>query len=103
MADLDRLLEELLSGDDDLAEEAALQLALHGEPARQRILPLLRSARADNRWWAVRSLGAFKDAWDSSPLVDSLEDPAAEVRQCAALVFRNHRSNAALPALIRSS
>lgn len=78
------LLEDLSSGDDTRAESAATSLIQIGEESIPALLELTKSADADTRWWALRVLAQSphtRTEW----LVPFLNDPAPEVRQCAAL------------------
>lgn len=79
------LLEDLLSGDEARAEKAVAALIDLGQEALPALMDLTHASDADSRWWAIRTLAA-------SPLVQTewllpflLNDPAPEVRQCAAL------------------
>ena len=86
---LQDLLSDLTSGNETRAERAVPALIELGEDAIPALLELTRSAEADHRWWALRVLaqspsssGSLRQAeW----LVPFLNDPAREVRQCAAL------------------
>ena len=85
MSDLERLLEDLSSGDEARAEAAVPVLTALGQEAIPALRELAQSAGIDSRWWAIRTLA-------QSPLCPAdwlvpflLRDPAPEVRQCAAL------------------
>ncbi|RME89287.1 MAG: HEAT repeat domain-containing protein [Anaerolineae bacterium] len=99
--DLDTLLADLTSGDDARAEAAVPALVALGETAFPALRRLLASEDADHRWWAVRVLSQHP-----SPPVEwiarALEDPSADVRQCAALGLCAHPSEENIPALIRA-
>lgn len=85
MSALDELLEDLTSGDEERAEGAVQPLTELGEQAISSLLDLTRSSDVDSRWWAVRTL-AQSPLCRTEWLVPFLEnDPAPEVRQCAAL------------------
>jgi HEAT repeat protein len=78
------LLNDLTSGNEARAEKAVLSLIQLGEDAIPALLDLTRSADVDHRWWGLRVLAQSphcQAAW----LVLFLNDPAREVRQCAAL------------------
>jgi len=94
------LLVELTCGDDARAEPAVAKLAELGVEILPSLKALLDSTEMDSRWWAIRTLAQMEkppSAW----LIVALSDPAAEVRQCAALAIYHHSSADAIPALIR--
>ncbi len=95
------LLADLTSGDETLAEAAANSLALVGASALPRLQTLLESSNADYRWWAVRTLAQF-DAPPLEWLTRSLNDPAPEVREAAALALSSHPEEKSVPALIHA-
>ncbi len=101
MKSLDDLLASLTSGDETLAEAASLALARRGESALRHLEKLLASSNDDDRWWAVRTLAQF-DAPPLEWLIASLNDPAPEVREAAALAVSAHADEKLIPALIRS-
>lgn len=75
---------ELTSGDEARAEAALPSLIALGTEAIPALLDLTGSSDADSRWWALRALAQSplsRTEW----LVPFLNDPAPEVRQCAAL------------------
>jgi hypothetical protein len=79
------LFDELLSGDEARAEKAVIALIELGQDAIPALMDLTYSSDVDSRWWAIRTLA-------QSPLCQTewlvpflLNDPAPEVRQCAAL------------------
>lgn len=99
-AELQDLISQLISGNDEGAERAAKQLAAHGLAALELLRPLLTASEVDVRWWAVRAL-AEMDAPDVGPLLcQALQDPEVSVRQCAALALKRHPTIAAIPHLI---
>ncbi len=103
MTELQRLLAELVSGNDERAEQAAIQFPAFGAAGIAALKPLLTAQAVDARWWAVRSLAGFEDTDESLPeLVAALEDESDEVRQAAAMALCHHpRPQAVLP-LIRA-
>ena len=101
MSDLDRLLVDLTSGDDDRAESALIPLSEIGEKALYSLLELIQAPVADHRWWATRALSLFDDPIASEGLVFSLDDPESAVRHCAALSLRETPSERAISPLIR--
>ncbi|MCI0549506.1 MAG: HEAT repeat domain-containing protein [Anaerolineae bacterium] len=87
MSTLQDLLNDLTSGDETRAEQAVSALIEMGEEAIPALLELTESKNVDSRWWALRVLSQSPlclTEW----LVPFLNDPAAEVRQCAALGLR---------------
>ena len=101
MRELSILLADLTSGDDALAEAAALELSQYGEAALPAIKSLLSAEDTDHRWWAVRTLAQFGNSTLELMLV-ALEDAHEEIRQCAALVLASNPDVRAVPALIRA-
>jgi HEAT repeat protein len=72
-----------------------------GEEAFPALLDLTRSPDADQRWWALRVLAQSphsRTEW----LVPFLNDPAPEVRQCAALGLAARPDESAIQPLIRA-
>ncbi len=101
MPDLNQVIADLTSGDDARAEAAlGLLHALDRESAIPALRALLTSPDGDTRWWATRALASFPDL-EAEILLPLLEDPAPEVRQCAALGLCGHPSERSIPALIR--
>lgn len=102
MAALDELLEDLTSGDEERAEGAVQPLTELGEQAIPSLLDLTRSPDVDSRWWAIRAL-AQSPLCQTEWLVPFLEnDPAPEVRQCAALGLAVKADESAIQPLIQS-
>jgi HEAT repeat protein len=95
------LLDDLTSGDETRAEAAVAPLLGMGEAAVLALLELTRSPDVDTRWWALRVLAAsphLQTEW----LVPFLEDPASEVRQCAALGLAGQADERAVEPLVRA-
>jgi HEAT repeat protein len=83
---LQELLSDLTSGNETRAEKAVPALIELGEEAIPALLELTRSTEADYRWWGLRVLAQLPYASRQADwLVPFLNDPAQEVRQCAAL------------------
>lgn len=103
MTELELLLAELVSGNDERAEQAATQIPAFGPTGIEALKPLFKSKELDVRWWAVRALAGFEQTDETIPeLVAALEDESEEVRQAAALALCHHpRPQAVLP-LIRA-
>jgi HEAT repeat protein len=101
VSSLTDLLNDLVSGDETRAEEAVSLLVDLGEEAFPALLDLTRSPDADQRWWALRVLAQSphsRTEW----LVPFLNDPAPEVRQCAALGLAARPDESAIQPLIRA-
>lgn len=101
MAELADLLAELTSGDEARAEAAVPGLVALGEAAFPALRDLLTSPRVDDRWWALRVL-AQNEQVETVWLLTALEDPQAEVRQCAALGLCSHPEHGSIAALVRA-
>jgi HEAT repeat protein len=98
---LERLLGDLASGDEAHAEAALPQLVDIGEAALEGLKDLTRSTDPDVRWWAVRGLASLSQA-PGEWLIPFLDDPAAEVRQCAALGLAGKPDEGAVDSLVRA-
>lgn len=101
MKTLENLLDDLTSGDEARAEGAVTPLVALGEDAVPALLDLTRSPDVDSRWWALRVLACsphLQTGW----LVPFLNDPAPEVRQCAALGLAGKPDGSAVEPLIRA-
>ncbi len=102
MSTLPSLLNELISGDEGLAENAVLSLIELGQDAIPALMDLTQSPDADSRWWALRTL-AQSPLCRTEWLVPFLSnDPAPEVRQCAALGLANKPDESAIQPLVRA-
>lgn len=102
MSALDELLEDLTSGDEERAEGAVRPLTELGEEAIPSLLDLTRAPDVDSRWWAIRAL-AQSPLCRTEWLVPFLEnDPAPEVRQCAALGLAVKADESAVGPLVRA-
>ena len=84
MASLQKLLRDLTSGNETRAEKAVSALIELGEEALPALRDLTHTSEVDHRWWALRVLAQSPRA-QAEWLVPFLNDPAREVRQCAAL------------------
>jgi len=98
---LQSLLKDLTSGDEPRAEKAVPALIELGEEAIPALLDLTNSADVDARWWALRTL-AQSPLKQTEWLVRFLNDPAAEIRQCAALGLANKPDESAAQPLIQA-
>jgi HEAT repeat protein len=91
MSELELLLADLVSGNDERAEQAAIQIPAFGSTGIDALKSLFTSSEADVRWWAVRALAGFEQSDETIPeLVTALEDKSDEVRQAAAMAFCHH-------------
>lgn len=98
---LPSLLQDLISGDETRAENAVTVLVELGQAAIPALLDLTNSPDADSRWWALRTLAQSplsRTEW----LVPFLNDPAPEVRQCAALGLAAKPDESGIQPLIRA-
>jgi HEAT repeat protein len=98
---LERLLGDLASGDEARADAALSQLVDMGQAAVSGLKDLTRSTDPDTRWWAVRGLASLSQA-PAEWLVPFLNDPAPEVRQCAALGLAGKPDEGAVDSLVRA-
>jgi HEAT repeat protein len=96
------LIADLTSGDDQIAESALPHLAQMGEAALDHLRQLLTSTNPDHRWWAVRSLSYFQSSLVGDSLASALFDPDPSVQYCAALSLRYAPSPQAIPHLINT-
>jgi HEAT repeat protein len=98
---LEPLLEDLISGDETRAENAAAQLGQMGGSVLPALGALLKSSDADQRWWAVRTLAQMPDG-NGDYFIGALQDVSAEVRQAAALALAAHPALQAAPVLVQA-
>lgn len=97
---LQNLLDELVSGDEILAEFAVKKLPALADSAFFALQKLLDSPDTDVRWWALRALSEFDLPQISSILTKYLTDPDPAVQSCAVLGLRLHPSSQAVPELV---
>ena len=95
------LLNALTSGDETRAESAVSTLIEKGEEAIPALLELTKSGDADKRWWALRILAQSPHS-QTEWLIPFLNDPAADVRQCAALGLSLKPHESATEPLVRA-
>ena len=95
------LLNDLTSSDEARAEGAVSALIEAGEEAIPALLELTKSKDADKRWWALRVLAQSPHS-RTDWLVPFLNDPAADVRQCAALGLSIKPDESAIESLVRA-
>ena len=102
MSTLQGLLNDLASGDEVRAENAVTPLIELGQDAIPALMDLTQSSNVDSRWWALRTL-AQSPLCLTEWLVPFLSnDPAPEVRQCAALGLGNRPDESAAQPLVRA-
>jgi FOG: HEAT repeat len=84
VSSLQDLLSDLTGGSETRAEKAVPELIDLGQEAIPALLDLTRSSEVDHRWWGLRVLAQSPHS-QAEWLIPFLNDPAREVRQCAAL------------------
>ena len=99
MTDLELLLANLVSGDDELAEESVRQLVSERDVAAPRLMELRNSPDENTRWWAYCALGQMPDA-DVNWFLTGLDDHSPDVRECAAMALCHNPNKSAIPKLI---
>ena len=100
-ATLQDLLSDLTSGDEIRAEKTVPALLELGDEAIPALLDLTRSSNVDHRWWALRVL-AQSPLSQAEWLIPFLNDPAREIRQCAALGLAIKPSESATEFLVQA-
>lgn len=101
VSSLPDLLNDLISGDETRAEEAVSLLVDLDEEVLPSLLDLTHSTDADHRWWGLRVLAQSPHS-QAGWLIPFLNDPAPEVRQCAALGLAAKPDEGAIQPLIRA-
>lgn len=81
---LEALLTAIAAEDDAATEAAVAHLSMADEPA---LLALLADADADQRWWAVRALGAWGSVAAVAPLLGLLDQEDAALRAVTAMTI----------------
>jgi len=99
VVELERLIGDLTSDDDGLAEAAVEGLAALGYEALTPLTDLLDSQKTDDRWWAVRALAAQDHPAVPRLLLAVIADDSPDVRQAAILGLRLRPCVEAIPAL----
>jgi HEAT repeat protein len=103
---IEKLLNDLLSGDDGRAEavvEALFQVKVDElfEIQAQLCTKLASGTLdVDQRWWALRALAEIPFDQSLHCLMQALQDPDPGVRQCAGLGLRKIPHPDAIPALL---
>ena len=98
---LQDLLSDLTSGNEIRAEKAVSGLIDLGEEAIPALVNLTYASEVDHRWWALRVLAQSPHS-QAEWLVPFLNDPAREVRQCAALGLAIKPDESAIQPLVRA-
>jgi HEAT repeat protein len=98
---LQDLLNELISGDDDRAEKVIPLITAWGIAALPALLELTHSRSEDQRWWAVHALAASPHT-RTEDLLPLLSDSAPQVRAATALAISLHPDPLAVSALIKT-
>jgi HEAT repeat protein len=104
MQKLDKLIDELLCGDENRAERSARSFPIYAEEGLQTLATLFTQSDPNTRWWAVRALAAFdpiEHPKSAEFLIKALQDPDSSVQACAAVGLREKPSPAAIPSLIK--
>ena len=86
--DLTSQINNLTSGDDQVAENAANAITALGESALPALFKLLSSDDPETRWWALRATAEIPHPKVQQLLQRFLSDPDPEMRKCAALGLR---------------
>ena len=102
MTDIQSLISDLTSGNDEFAEITVDRIAELGSAALPALFELLDSSDPNNRWWALRVLAVIHDPEVPPRLQDALGDSDHTIRQCAALGLSKQSSVAAIPDLIKT-
>jgi len=99
---LQDLLDELLSGDETRAENVVPALIELGQDAIPALMDLTGSSNIDSRWWALRTLAQSPHLRSEWLVPFLLNDPAPEVRQCAALGLAATADESAIQPLVEA-
>jgi len=102
VSELQNLLDDLKSGDEERAEQAVSGLIELGEDAIPSLLDLTKSSDADSRWWAVRTLAQSPHCRTEWLIPFLTDDPAPEIRQCAALGLAEKPDESATKPLVQA-
>ncbi len=101
MANLDKLLADLTSGDEARAEAAVTEVVQFEESALPSLEAMLESHNPDQRWWAVRTLAQMVNV-PAKIFINMLTDKSVEVRQAAALALATHPDEGAIAPLVHA-
>lgn len=81
---MDTLINDLISGDEELAEAAMKALVANGQASIHALEPLLNDPDSDHRWWAISTAAQIEEV-DPAWLIAALKDDSIPVQQAAAL------------------
>jgi HEAT repeat protein len=88
MTQIDHLVDALLSGNDERAEQTIPAMAqADAEEVVSALERRLTRASPDDRWWAARALAAIPTARSVNILARLMDDPHSDVRACAAMAL----------------
>ena len=88
MTRIDHLVDALLSGDDERAEQTIPAIALaDAEEVVSALERRLTRVSPDERWWVARALAAIPTARSVDILARLMDDPHSDVRACAAMAL----------------
>ena len=102
MTTLQNLLTDLVSGDEERAESAVAPLVELGQDAIPSLLDQTRSPDMDSRWWALRTLAQSPHCRTEWLVPFLTQDPAPEIRQCAALGLAGKADESATQPLVQA-
>lgn len=94
------LLDDLVCGDDQRAEASVRGIAALGPQVIPHLERLMGESDPEHRWWALRAMAEIPDPRSIELSLAALDDPAASVRQCAALCLGRNPDATAIPQLI---
>jgi HEAT repeat protein len=100
VANLERFLSDLTSGDDGRAEKALERITELDSAALPALLELQQSNNPDARWWATVALSKIPHARCQDALCQALSDSDGGIQQAAALGLREQPTARAIPSLI---
>ncbi len=95
------LIADLISGKDDRAEMAALELGTLGQAALDWLRPLFADPQAEHRWWAARALSLVRSNEAHQALIAFLLDADSDVRACAAFALGELQVEEAIESLAK--
>jgi HEAT repeat protein len=100
MPNLQSLISNLTSGNDQLAEASVTEIAALGESALPALFALLDSPDPDKRWWSLRTLCLIPHPQVLSRLRNALHDADPAIRQCTALGLSQQPDIDSIPDLL---
>jgi HEAT repeat protein len=98
--DLQNLIANLLSDDENLSVAAVDKISAMGEAALPGLFTLLESPNPNRRWWAIRVLSAIPHPEVPPRLREALQDSDYTIRQCAALGLSQQPDITSIPDLV---